>query len=201
MKSIKSIKLTNNSWINVHYDILKYTKEEFEEFWNMHPTEHHEVMIYGKLLPIPRWQCLYGNASYNFSGTVSKGIMTVPEFVNKCFEVSRKLYPDYKWNGALVNWYNDGSNYIGAHSDDEKDLVDNSPILSFSFGAIRTFRIKKKIPAVDKEIQTMDFPTIDNSLIVMGSMQKEYKHEITKTAKIVGRRINVTIRCFKSQNL
>jgi len=33
-------------------------------------------------------------------------------------------------------------------------------------------------------------------IAMCGDMQKEYKHEITKTAKPVSPRINVTIRCF-----
>lgn len=190
--------LTDKSYLEIYEDIIECNKEDFNEFWELHPTERHKIMMYGRLVECPRWQALYGSGSYKFSGTVMKGTPTIPFFVEKCFEVARKLYPDNIWNGALVNWYPNGSSYIGPHSDDEKDLVPGSPILSFSFGQVRTFRIIKKKPASDGEISKIDLDTGHCSLIAMcGDMQKEYTHQITKTAKKIGPRINVTIRCFK----
>jgi hypothetical protein len=37
-------------------------------------------------------------------------------------------------------------------------------------------------------------------IAMCGDMQKQYKHEITKTTKKIGPRINVTIRSFKKVN-
>ncbi len=190
--------LTNKSWIDVYTNVVEINKEEFDSFWIQHPIEHHEIMMFDKLVAIPRWQKLYGVGQYNFSGTTSVGDLNVPDFVEKCFIVARKLYPHYTFNGALVNFYENGAHYIGAHSDSESDLVKGAPILSFSFGSERTFRLKKKIPAEEKDIFKIDFMTKNCSMIAMcGDCQKEYKHEITKTAKKVGPRINVTIRSFK----
>ena len=39
----------------------------------------------------------------------------------------------------LINWYMNGDDYISMHSDDEKQLVNNSPIVSISLGDTRTF--------------------------------------------------------------
>jgi len=194
--------LTDQSYVEFWPKVISCSKEEFNEFWELHPEDHHEIMIMGKLTPIPRFQKLYGVGSYKFSGTVMLGDPEIPDLVNRCLELARRLYPDFHdgWNGALVNWYADGSHYIGPHSDDTRDLVPGAPILSFSFGAVRTFRVKKKTTAVDDdEVQKMDFSTEPGSLLAMcgNGFQREYKHEITKTAKAIGPRINVTIRCFK----
>ena len=189
--------LTDNSWVDVWADVYHCTPDEFDAFWQLRPTERHEILIMGKWVKIARFQKLYGAGSYAFSGTVMHGDPEIPPFVLKCLEVARTLYPEFAagFNGALCNWYPDGASYIGPHSDDERDLVPGAPILSFSFGAVRTFRIKAK----GEKSKAMDFPTRHGSMLAMcGAMQKEFKHEITKTAMYVGPRINVTIRCFKS---
>ena len=193
--------LTERSWVEFWPKAISCTQAEFDEFWALHPETRHEIMIMGKLTAIPRFQKLYGAGEYRFSGTVMPGDPVIPVFVQRCLDLARRLYPEYRegWNGALVNWYADGSNYIGPHSDDTRDLVPGAPILSFSFGSVRTFRVKKKTEAEDEEIAKVDFPTEPGSLLAMcGDMQNEYKHEITKTAKAVGPRINVTIRCFNN---
>src|SRR5262249_32274980 len=33
---------------------------QFEQLWNMHPTQSNEILIYGRMVPIPRWQQAYG---------------------------------------------------------------------------------------------------------------------------------------------
>jgi alkylated DNA repair dioxygenase AlkB len=195
----ETIPLTKRSFVIFVKNAVECPKNEFDEFWDIHPLEHWEIMMFGKPIKIPRFQKLYGKTkfTYKFSGTSMPADPIVPDLVQKCFDFAIEKYPKLKWNGALVNWYADGSHYIGAHSDDEEDMVDHTPILSFSFGGIRTFRIKKKTDANDNEVEKMDFPTEDCCMIAMcGSMQKEYKHEITKTKKFVKPRINITVRCF-----
>ena len=44
----------------------------------------------------------------------------------------------------LSNLYRDGNDNIGKHSDDEKDLVDNTLILSISLGSTRDFVFQHK---------------------------------------------------------
>jgi alkylated DNA repair dioxygenase AlkB len=194
------ISLSKNSWIIAEQDILtEYTKEIFDELWNLCPKTKEKVKIVGKLLEIPRFQKLYGSATYSFSRiTLKPETKDIPFLVKLCMFKAKELYPEFSFNGALVNWYPDGSSYIGPHSDDEKDLEKKSPICSFSFGfSGRTFRLKEKKKQKDIFIPEIRFYTIDNSLIIMGgSTQKEFKHEILKSKEICGPRINITVRSF-----
>jgi alkylated DNA repair dioxygenase AlkB len=88
------------------------------------------------------------------------------------------------------------------HSDDERDLVEGAPILSFSFGGVRTFLVQQKTetPTYVKEIK---IPTHHATLIKMcGATQREFAHGIPKASKAeagVGPRINVTVRCFRKK--
>jgi alkylated DNA repair dioxygenase AlkB len=167
--------------------------EVFEELWNLHPPEFGEGMIFGKIRKFPRWNMSYGQ-DYKFSGKLNIARKINHSYLKKLVEwVSRHSGKDYKQ--ILINWYQDGGHYIGWHSDDEKQLVKNSPIYSFSFGQGRAFKIK----SIDGKFnETMNM--CNNSLIIMGGeMQKYYKHSVPKRAlsKVSKRRINITLRLFK----
>jgi alkylated DNA repair dioxygenase AlkB len=191
------IHLSPQSWCDVRLDVLSLSEEEFKTLWDTHPLTHHKVLIHNKLFDVPRFQELFSSvpgAKYAFSGTAALANPAIPDVVQRCFDMAKEMFPDFVWNGALVNWYADGKHYIGSHSDDERALVAGAPILSFSVGGERTFRIKDK--TTTKTVQ--DIVTKDGSVIIMGgAMQREFKHEITKTAKLVAPRINITVRSFK----
>ena len=52
--------LTENSWLDSFYlpDQLK-SNEKFQELWKLQPKKRSEIMIYGKLIEIPRFQKSY----------------------------------------------------------------------------------------------------------------------------------------------
>jgi alkylated DNA repair dioxygenase AlkB len=118
----------------------------FEEIWAMRPEERGSVMMYGKLITVPRYQASYGQ-SYFFSGVDHNAHPITHPYLNHvlkyCCAHSGLVYEQ-----VLVNWYEDGNSYIGEHSDDEADIVSwpvpNAGIYSFSFGAERFFDIRPK---------------------------------------------------------
>jgi alkylated DNA repair dioxygenase AlkB len=188
--------LSEDSWMDVYPDHVESDSTEIRDLWSLCPTVRDKVKIFGKEIPIPRFQRLYGDRDYRYSGITMIADKDIPTIVERCIEIARERAPEFQWNGALVNWYHDGSSYVGAHSDDEKDLVRGSPIFSFSFGSSRIFRVKSK-PGMDVAVKAVDVDTGHGMLIVMGGkMQTEFKHEIVKTRKPTGRRINITVRSF-----
>lgn len=186
--------LSADSWMKVTPDAVACTSDEFAEFWGLCPTTKDHIKMYGKEHPLPRFQRLYGEAKYKFSGIQLEPTAEIPEIVERCLAHARETYPDGNWNGALVNWYADGESYISPHSDDERDLNPGMPILSFSFGSERDF----VVDAIGKQdVKKIILPTRDRSCIIMGgNMQKKFKHGIPKTKEKVGPRINVTVRSF-----
>jgi alkylated DNA repair dioxygenase AlkB len=77
---------------------------------------------------------------------------------------------------------------MGWHADNEPEM--GNIIGSLSLGATRNFRIRHNITR-----ETMSFPVGHGTLIIMaGTMQEHYQHEIPKTKKIVGERVNLTFR-------
>jgi hypothetical protein len=64
------------------------------------------------------------------------------------------------FNGILINRYSTGQEYIGQHSDDEKNL-DKSGVIAISYRGERIFRIRDK---VTKEI-VQDNLVLDHNII------------------------------------
>ena len=186
-----------NCQITIIHKIPKEIKVDvgfFEELWNMHPKEKGLVKIYGKEFPTPRWHQSFGK-SYYFSGVNHKAQLIENGYLLKILNWVQIHSGKKEYNQILMNWYEDGNQYIGLHSDDERQLEEGFSIYSFSFGQSRDFLVKAKDKSFDKTIQMPD-----GSLIIMeGSMQKYYYHGVPKRSikKCPGRRINITVRVFK----
>eukprot|EP00049_Salpingoeca_infusionum_P027444 m.32350 g.32350 ORF g.32350 m.32350 type:complete len:217 (-) comp9510_c0_seq1:121-771(-) len=193
-------KLTEHTSIAMHCKAVPCTKQQFQDMWDTHPAEPWCIKMYGRSIPCPRFTALYGPDSrlkYSFSGNTMSANQSIPPLVQFCFDWAKDHYPLHTWNGALVNWYSDGSSYIGPHSDDVRDLEPGVPILGFSFGGERVFRLKKKLPSI-KGVTKRDVTTLHGSVIAMcGACQQEYTHEVVKTKRQVSPRISVTVRSFK----
>ena len=95
-------------------------------------------------------------------------------------------------NAVLVNYYENGTQYISAHKDSSWGLVPGQPIVGLSFGATRTFRIRE---AAGNKIR-LDLPLEDNSLVVMLS-QTGFTHEIPGRKRLLGERWSLTLRAHQ----
>lgn len=86
--------------------------------------------------------------------------------------------------------YHNGSVGMGWHSDNEKSIVPNSTIASFSFGAERKFAFKHK-----KSKQTVSTVLQNGTLLLMkNTTQSHWWHSLPKTKKVITARINLTFR-------
>lgn len=181
------------SYISYHPQIpeeIKLSKLHFNQLWEMHPQEKPKIKIFGKEIECPRWFKNYGR-DYTFSGINHKS-EDIPPIIKKYLDYVNSTEHEYNYNGVLVNWYEDGSHYIGKHSDNEKSLVEKAPIYCFSFGSERRF-------ILENENEKYKYQLLNNSLIIMGGeCQKYYKHSIPKTKKKIDRRISITLREFKN---
>jgi hypothetical protein len=135
----------------------------------------------------PRLTASYGDegVTYRYSGTVNVALPWTPTLL----EIKEKIEAvQGKYNYCLLNRYRSGQDSMGMHADDEPEM--GNVIGSLSLGATRTFRIKH-----NKTKEAMSFPVGHGTLIIMaGTMQQFWKHEIPKTKEPVGERINLTFR-------
>ena len=152
--------------------------------------ENPQINIYGKSAIQHRSIGFFSNDSigYYYSGQLAKSQSLSANLSILLNKINTKF--GAKFNGILVNKYNGGNDYIGAHSDDETSL-DKCGVVCISNGAVRKFRIKDKI--TKKTI--IDIPTISNNILHMGgNFQKEFTHEIPIEKKIKGVRYSFTFR-------
>ena len=90
---------------------------------------------------------------------------------------------------VLVNKYSNIGDSIGFHSDDERDLLPGSTIVSYSSGATRRFLIRPKNREVGVN-STIEIPLGHDDLCIMdGTMQKTHEHSVPKK-KVTQTRFN-----------
>jgi alkylated DNA repair dioxygenase AlkB len=98
----------------------------------------------------------------------------------------------YEYNSVLLNLYHDGSEGMGWHSDDEKELGQSPTIASLSFGAIRRCEVRHK-----RSGKTITQSLEPGGLIVMsGQSQACWRHQVPKQLRVKEPRINLTFRYF-----
>jgi alkylated DNA repair dioxygenase AlkB len=97
------------------------------------------------------------------------------------------------FNGILINEYIDGSNKIGAHSDNMKLLDPNVGVVSVSYGGTRHFVVRDKST---KKVVAKACANSGSIIHMNGSnFQKKFTHEIPGTTKHVPPRYSFTFRC------
>mgnify|MGYP006333990579 CR=1 FL=1 len=99
-----------------------------------------------------------------------------------------------KFTSVLLNLYRDGKDSNGWHADNEKELGLNPIIASLSFGAERVFQLKHNSIIGLKQNIILEHGSL---LLMKGTTQHFWKHQIPKTSKNIGPRINLTFRVIK----
>ena len=140
----------------------------------------------------PRLTASYGETgvTYRYSGTENAAL----PWTATLLEIKEKIEAVRgEYNYCLLNRYRAGSDSMGWHADDEPEM--GNVIGSLSLGATRQFRIRHN---ATREMKT--FRVGNGTLIIMaGTMQQFWKHDVPKTREKVGERINLTFRQIVNQ--
>jgi alkylated DNA repair dioxygenase AlkB len=155
------------------------------------PWQQQNIKLFGKEIPQPRLTAFYAEQgiSYTYSGLQLKP----NSFSTELWELKQKTQElsGFDFNTCLANLYRHGNDSMGWHADDEKVLGKNPVIASISLGGIRRFQFKHKTNKDLKESIELQHGSL---LIMKGSMQHFWKHQLPKTKKEVAPRINLTFR-------
>jgi alkylated DNA repair dioxygenase AlkB len=149
------------------------------------------ITMYGKPVPIPRLQAWYGDPGRTY--TYSKIELDPQPWTPALLEVKGAIeaVAGVRFNSVLCNRYRDGSDGVAWHSDDEPELGVDPVIASVSFGSVRPFRFRHRLdPDLSAEIELES----GSLLLMRGPTQACWKHQIPKTARAVGERVNLTFR-------
>lgn len=152
--------------------------------------QQNQIKMVGKTLLVPRLECIYGDEGCEY--LYSKSVLLKPlPWTEALAELRDRItaVTGYKFNIVIGNQYRSGQDSIGWHADNESSMGVNPAIASVSLGAERKFQIKA---IGDKPT---DFWLEHGSLLIMHpGCQSTHLHQVPKTKKLVGTRINLTFR-------
>ena len=189
------------------FDLPNASIEYFPNFFNVEksdllfkklkseiPWQQDDIKVYGKTYAQPRLTALYGNEGKQYS--YSNVIMQPHSWNALLTHIKEEVETvcDEKFTTVLLNLYRNGKDSNGWHADNEKELGRNPIIASVSFGVSRPFYLKHNT----LQDQKLKIELEHGSLLIMkGETQHFWKHQIAKTAKEIGSRINLTFRIIK----
>lgn len=175
-----------------------FDKEEadiiYAELTNEIPWQQDEITVYGKKYPQPRLTALFGNEGKPYSYSNIKMQPHPWNLLLQKIKSKVESVSDTNFTTVLLNYYRDGKDSNGWHADNEKELGTNPVIASVSFGAERTFQLKHNSDKDQKKSIVLEHGSL---LLMKGTTHHCWKHQIPKTAKPIGPRINLTFRVIK----
>lgn len=159
------------------------------ELMRTNAWEQQSLLMYGKVVDEPRLSTWHSDGqTYTYSGRARH-----PQPWTPLLSTIREMCEQetsHTFNGVLVNFYRDGDDHLGWHSDDE--LINGSEplIASISLGAERRFDMRHRDTG-----ELVSTPLSHGSLLVMsGLSQKCWEHRIPKIPHLGDPRVNLTFR-------
>lgn len=172
------------------YDLIQ-SDLLFQKLLKTIPWQQDDIKVYGKVHAQPRLTALFGNDGKSYS--YSNIIMQPHSWNTVLLDLKQKVaaVSATEFTTVLLNLYRDGKDSNGWHADNEKELGKNPIIASLSFGVERYFHLQHN---KDKNLKLKILLEHGSLLVMKGTTQHYWKHQIPKTAKPIGSRINLTFR-------
>jgi len=172
-----------------------FTKEESDRFYEklLRQTKwrEYEMEMYDKIVTAPRMISWYEDKDN--IGADQNGPDWTYELLTIRGRVERETQLEF--NSLLLNLYRNGNDGVAWHSDKEHNSGPNPIIASVTFGETRMFRLRHKFR---KDIPQVEIPLHHGSFLLMaGTTNSFWQHQVPKTAKNVLPRINLTFRRTK----
>jgi alpha-ketoglutarate-dependent dioxygenase alkB family protein 2 len=198
-----------NSFLSIYQiensKIIKLIDKCIETIYESKNLIHEsEILIDEKICHRQRNVCNFSDVIDEYPNSdikslpLTKSFKKLLKYINESHIFSDK---DFEYNSILINEYVGGEHYIGRHSDKETYLGGEPTVIGISVGESRKFRIrkigfdydengKKHIPPILFEHETGNYEI----MLMGGSFQMEFTHEIPQQKKLKGTRISFTFR-------
>ncbi|MEK6154975.1 alpha-ketoglutarate-dependent dioxygenase AlkB [Flavobacteriaceae bacterium 3-367] len=166
----------------------------FGLFMKTVPWQQDAISVFGKTYPQPRLTALYGDNDkpYSYSNITMRPHKFTPELLLLKEKLEHRVQT--RFTSCLLNLYRNGRDSNGWHADNEKELGRNPIIASLSLGQERTFQLKHR---KNKNLKHKMILGNGSLLIMQGATQHHWLHQVPKTLKDVGPRINLTFRIIR----
>jgi alkylated DNA repair dioxygenase AlkB len=157
-----------------------------------------KLLIAGRQVLSPRLVAWYGNPgiNYRYSSITHEAL----PWHQALLILKQKIKEQFaaRINSVLGNFYRNGRDSMGWHADSEPELGKDPAIYSLSLGASRFFDYRRR----DKSCSKQRIELQPGSLLIMqGSFQEYWLHQIPKQLRVEEPRINLTFRYIHNSGL
>jgi alkylated DNA repair dioxygenase AlkB len=163
--------------------------EILEEIITTNNWEQQTLLMFGKMVEEPRLSTWHSDGqSYAYSGKPRQAqpwTGTLRMLREQC-----EQHTDHTFNGVLVNYYRNGDDHLGWHSDDELVNGPEPVIASISLGAERRFDMRHR----ETGVLATTMLSHGSLLVMSGLSQRCWEHRVPKMSNLIGPRVNFTFR-------
>ncbi len=153
--------------------------------------------LFNRSVKTPRLTAWYGDKGcyYTYSNTRFPPLPWLPILQ----QIRERLLATIgeSFNSVLLNYYRNGTDSMSWHSDDEPELGDQPIIASLSLGESRRMLFRRKDNHKDKHEIHLEHGSL---LLMKGDTQQYWQHQIPKSQKNMGPRINLTFRTINHES-
>lgn len=158
------------------------------------PWQQPELFIHGRYHRTPRLTAWYGDAAarYRYSGKIHEPLPWTPLLD----EIRQRVAQDVgqSLNAVLLNYYRDGQDSMGWHSDAEPELGRDPLIASLNLGGTRRFDLRRVGSTRIEHSLTLEHASL---LVMRGPTQHHWQHQVAKTCQACAPRLNLTFRLIR----
>lgn len=178
------------AYVFPHFMAAKEAHAAFQQLLNEVAWENDTHSLFNRTIVTRRKTGWYGDSpfQYTYSGTTRVALQWSPELLRIKSDI--EVFTRETFNSCLLNFYHDGQDGMGWHSDNEPELKPQGTIASLSLGAERRFVFKHKQNGEKRELVLPN----GSLLLMQGTIQKYWLHSIPKARNILNPRINLTFR-------
>ncbi len=178
-------------WIHQYFIPAQHATDLFTKLKNETQWKQPLIKMGARTIPSPRLAAWHGDpeAVYRYSGVTNQPSCWTPTLNRIRARLAEST--GVQFNSVLLNYYRSGSDSMGWHRDNERELGPRPIIASISLGERRRFRmqhIKNKQRRWESELNH------GSALIMAGSTQEFWRHSVPKSKTRNGPRINLTFR-------
>jgi len=166
-------------------------KEASDHYYNILLEQtrwrEYEMELFEKKVTAPRMVSWYEDSG-NSENAAQR------EFTPDLIDIRKKVETETEqhFNAVLLNLYRNGNDGVAWHSDHTDKSGINPVIASVSFGETRLFKLRHKYR---NDIPQVEIPLHHGSFLLMaGTTNSFWQHQVPKTAKTILPRINLTFR-------
>lgn len=156
--------------------------------------QQRELMIYGRRVLTPRLVAWCGDPGvhYHYSGDTAPR-QPWPGALQRLRQ-QLEAFCHHPFNGVLANYYRNGDDSMGWHSDDETSLGKQPVIASISLGAGRDFSFRPRGGGSTRHLHLEN----GSLLIMAGETQRHWQHALPRRRSTREPRLNLTFRHVKT---